>query len=319
MRIFKLLLKPLAICIYTGIYYLLCQFAGKTWIADLASNFKLHAAVGAGLFSLLFISYGKRYRIHAICMLMFSISFSICVYLIFAPAKQPEGTARSQLTILQFNVLYKNDEFAKSIPWIIAQNADIVVLQEVNTKRAKELDELKKHYKWWQVKTNPSREAFGMAIFSNIPVTKFDYVNIGMGWNKYTRTELMIDNNRVHLYELHTPPPMSKYFFNQRNYALSVVADAIANDNAPYLLLLGDLNITIYSPYFQDALTRAKLHHAQQGYNIEGSWPSIMPMPLRIGIDHILASSQIKIDSREVQGYHGSDHMPVITKLSLYH
>jgi len=318
MRIFKLFLRPLAICIYTGIFYLLCQLAGKFWFADLASHFKLHAAVGAALFSLLFISRGKRYRIHALCMLMFSLSFTICAYILFSPAAAPLGVAKTNIKILQFNVLYKNEEFAKSIPWIISQNADIVVLQEVNDARAKELDELKAHYKWSQVKLNPRREAFGMAIFSNLPVTKFDYVNIGGGWNKYTRTEFMLDEIPFHLYELHTPPPMSGLFSRERNRALSLMADLLASDQTPHRILLGDLNTTIYSPYFTNILKKADMHHAQRDFNMQGTWPSTLPMPLRIGIDHIIASRQVKIESREVQGYQGSDHLPVITKLTLY-
>jgi endonuclease/exonuclease/phosphatase (EEP) superfamily protein YafD len=318
MRIFKLLLSPLAICIYTGIYYILCLLAGRFWLADLPVHFKLHAAVTAALFALLFLLRGKRYLLHALCMLMFSASFSIGVYLAFSPASPPQGVAKTSLKILQFNVLFKNEGFAKSIPWIIAQDADIVVLQEINETRAKELDDLKAHYKWSQVKLNPKREAFGMAIFSNLPVTKFDYINIGGGWNKYTRTEFMVNNIPFHLYELHTPPPMSRFFFSQRNRALALMGDLLSQDQTPHRILLGDLNTTIYSPFFTDILKKSDMHHAQQGFNMEGTWPSTLPMPLRIGIDHIIASRQVKIESRETQAYHGSDHLPVITKLTLY-
>ncbi len=268
------------------------------------------------MFAILFILQ-KHWR-YSLCMLAFSICSAIAVQSAFAPPSQPEGTAKASLKILQFNILYTNEEFAKAIPWIIAQDADIVVLQEVNEARAGEMGPLKEYYKWSQIKINPQREAFGMAIFSNLPVTKFDYVNIGRGWNKYTRTEFMVNNTPFHLYELHTPPPMSRFFFSQRNRALELMGNLLSEDQTQHRILLGDLNTTIYSPFFSNILSKTGMHHAQQGYNMEGTWPQALPMPLRIGIDHIIASRQVKVESREVQGYHGSDHLPVITKLTFY-
>jgi endonuclease/exonuclease/phosphatase family metal-dependent hydrolase len=157
-----------------------------------------------------------------------------------------------------------------------------------------------------------------MAIFSNIPVTKFDYVDIGDGWNNYSRTELLIKNIKLHLYELHTPPPVSEFFFDLRNQNFRTLADAMSKDETIHRILIGDMNSTIYSLYLQNVMTSANLHSAQQGYDIEGTWHSSLPIPLRIGIDQILASKQIKIEKREVGAYQGSDHLPVITTLSLY-
>lgn len=246
------------------------------------------------------------------------IGFAVPALQAFAPAPIPAGKEKAKLKILQFNIFYDNEEFAKSIPWIIAQDADVVVLQEISKARAAELGELEKHYAWSQVKTNPGREAFGMAVFSNIQVTRFDYIKIGDGWNNYSRTELSVAGIKLHLYELHTPPPVSEYFFEQRNRAMALMAGVLAEDKTQHRLLIGDLNSTVYSPYFQNIITQAGLHHSQQGYNLEGTWPSILPVPLRIGIDQMLVSKQIKVEKRTVAPYQGSDHLPVITSLTLY-
>lgn len=314
MRIFKRIFDSWFICISASVGYVLCLLADKFWLAELAVHWRLHMAVACLLFVLIFI---KR-KIFAMWMLALTLGFAIPALQAFAPASEPEGKAKANLRILQFNVLYSNNEFAKSIPWIIAQDADIVVLQEVNQERADELGELKKHYAWSQVKLNEQRDAFGMAIFSNKPVTKFDYVDIGDGWNHYTKTEFLISNTKLNLYELHTPPPVSEFFFAQRNINMQLMADVMEKDATPHRLLIGDLNTTVYSPYFQNMANQAKLHHAQQGYNVEGTWPSFWPIPLHIGIDHLLASRQIKIEKRTVATYQGSDHFPVITDITLY-
>lgn len=260
----------------------------------------------------------KPRKIFALWMLALTIGFALPAYQVLSPASTPEGKEKSRIKILQFNVLYINDEFKKSIPWIIKQNADIVVLQEITQPRADDLKELKKHYAWSQVKINDKRKAFGMAIFSKLPVSKFDYVDIGDGWNHYTRTELSAGDKKLHLYELHTPPPVSQLFFELRNQNLWVLADVMSKDESEYRILIGDMNSTIYSPYLQNVITKANLYSNQNGYKIEGTWPSFLPAPLRITIDHLFASGQIKIERREVGPYQMSDHYPVITTLSLY-
>ena len=306
----------LLICIAASIGYCLCLLSDKFWIADLAVHWRLHIALVSLLLALIFMFFPRK--IFALWMLILTVGFSFPVWQVFTPAPIPEGTEKASIKILQFNVLYINDEFKKSIPWIIEQKADIVILQEITQPRADELKELKKHYTWSQIKINDKRRAFGMAIFSNLPVKKFDYVDIGDGWNNYTRTELSVNNLKFHLYELHTPPPVSEHFFNLRNQNFGVVADVMSKDETPYRILVGDMNSTIYSPYLQNVMTSAKLHSSQQGYNMEGTWPNVLPKPLRIGIDQMLVSKQIKVERREVASDKNSDHLPVITILSFY-
>ncbi|MEK6745942.1 MAG: endonuclease/exonuclease/phosphatase family protein [Pseudomonadota bacterium] len=304
------------VCISASIGLILCLLAGKFWIADLAIHWRLHMAVVSLFFALVFLF--KPRKILAVWMLALAIGFALPAYQVFSPAPIPEGTEKARIKILQFNILYINDEFKKTIPWIIEQNADIVVLQEITEPRANELTELKKHYSWSQIRTNDKRRAFGMAIFSKLPVKKFDYIDIGDGWNHYTRTEFSVNNLQLNLYELHTPPPVSEHFFELRNQNLSVLADVMSKDESPHRILIGDMNSTIYSPYLQNVLTSAKLYSNQQNYNMEGTWPSFLPVPLRIGIDHVIASKQIKIENREIAKEQNSDHLPIITTLSLY-
>lgn len=316
MRIFKTVFSPLFICIIASIGYILCLLSNGIYIGDMAVHWRLQMA-GVSLIAALFFLYRRR-AFYALWALALTLGFAFPAYHIFAPALGPEGKVKAEFSILQFNVLYSNDKFAASIPWIIKQNADIVILQEISQSRAMELGALKKHYKWSQIKLNSGREAFGMAIFSNLPVTRFDYIDLGKSWNYYSLTELLVGGIKLHLYEVHTTSPKNLDFYEKRNGELAKMAEILAKDPTPYKLLAGDLNTTVYSPEFSNIVTRAKLHHAQQGYHMEGTWPSMFPLPLRIGIDHILASKQIKIENRSVKPYQGSDHLPVVTKLALY-
>lgn len=313
---FTRIFSPAFICFAAGFGYILCLAGDGFWLSELAVHWRLHMAVLSALFSCAFVVAGRW--LPSLWMFVLAVSFAFPAIKIYAPLPPPSGHAVAKVTILQFNVLYTNGKFSASIPWIKAQNADIIILQEINEERAKELGELKKIYPWSQVKLNKNREAFGMAIFSRLPVQKFNYVGIGDGWNHYSLTEFLIKNKKLHLYELHTPPPMSEFFFEQRNLSLELLANVMAKDKTAYRLLVGDLNNTVYSRYFQNILSLADLHHAQQNYNIYGTWPDILPAPLRIGIDHLLASKNIKIEKRVIGEKQMSDHLPVVTTISLY-
>jgi endonuclease/exonuclease/phosphatase (EEP) superfamily protein YafD len=294
----------------------MCLLAKTFWLFELVTHFMPFAAVSAILFTLIFF-YQKKY-IAALWMEMIAILFFIHVYTAFSPVQTNAGTEIGTLKFLQFNVLYKNNDLPKSIPWIIEQNADVVVLQEINQARANELGELKKHYGWWKIMLNERRDAFGMAIFTNQPVTGFDYVRTDDGWNHYSLTKLLINNQPLHLYEIHTFPPVSPYFSQSRNNDLMRVTDAIAKDEAKHKILIGDLNCTIFSPYLMKLEKETKLHHAQRNFNLEGTWPNFLPAALRLSIDHLLASENIAVQKRTVEAYHGSDHLPVITELAIY-
>ncbi len=304
------------VCIAASIGYLLCLYSDRFWLAELAVHWRLHMAVVSLFLALIFLLRPRK--IFAIWLLSLTFGFGFPAYQVLSPAPLPTGAEKARIKILQFNVLYLNEELKKAIPWIIKQDADIVVLQEISQPRANELGELKKHYSWSQVKTNDRRKAFGMAIFSKLPVSKFDYIDIGDGQNNYSFMEFSVDGEKLHMYEMHTQSPVTPLLFEQRNFELSVVAEAMSKDETPYRMLVGDMNSTIYSPYLQNVMKSAGLHAAQQGYHLEGTWNSFLPPALCIGIDHILASKQIKVESREIGPDLASDHLPVITTLSLY-
>jgi endonuclease/exonuclease/phosphatase (EEP) superfamily protein YafD len=132
MRIFKTLIDSWFVCISASIGYLLCLLSNKFWIADLAIHWRLHMAAISLLFALSFMFRPRR--IFSIWLLCLTVGFGLPAYQALSPAPNPEGKEKARIKILQFNVLYTNDEFKNSIPWIIAHNADVVVLQEIDNK-----------------------------------------------------------------------------------------------------------------------------------------------------------------------------------------
>ena len=93
------------------------------------------------------------------------------------------------------------------------------------------------------------------------------------------------------------------------------MARYVGTNNGP-LILLGDLNLTPWSPIYGDFIRRSGLVNSSQGRAIHPSWPSFSPLFL-IPIDHCLHNDGIAIKSERVGKSVGSDHLPVIVEFGL--
>ncbi|MGE0755348.1 MAG: endonuclease/exonuclease/phosphatase family protein, partial [Alphaproteobacteria bacterium] len=296
----------------------LCTFFAKYWLAELITHWQLHMAVFCLMLCVLL--FLKQHQFLGLWMLLLCVGLVIPIGSAFVAAKQPAGTIKDSLRLLQYNIQYRNNEFAqKGVPWILRQDADIVILQEVHQDRANELGPLKEHYPWHKVELNPGRQALSKAIFSKLPVSQYNSEPTGGGHNRYAYMDITLPSGEsLHVYELHTPPPMSPQMAEWRMNDLSVIQNVLKKNNHPYKLLVGDLNCTIYSPYFRSILINAHMHHAQQDWQMQGTWPRQAPFFMRIGIDHLLASPAIDIKSRTVGPTLGSDHTPMLYELDVY-
>ncbi|MCB0060965.1 MAG: endonuclease/exonuclease/phosphatase family protein [Caldilineaceae bacterium] len=84
-------------------------------------------------------------------------------------------------------------------------------------------------------------------------------------------------------------------------------------ENGP-LIVAGDFNVTPWSPRFQRLLREARLKNSMRGFGMQNSWPSVLPLPLGIPIDHALHSPSLTTLDRKTVRVAGTDHaMLVVT------
>jgi endonuclease/exonuclease/phosphatase family metal-dependent hydrolase len=81
-------------------------------------------------------------------------------------------------------------------------------------------------------------------------------------------------------------------------------------------VVIGDLNITPFSPHFQQLLVDGKLRSAAEGFGWQASWPSFF-RPAGIQIDHALVNSLVSIEHFNRGAATGSDHLPIVADLVL--
>jgi hypothetical protein len=82
------------------------------------------------------------------------------------------------------------------------------------------------------------------------------------------------------------------------------------------VLLVGDLNMTSWSPFFSDLIQTSGLRDSRKGFGMQNSWPANRRL-LMIPIDHILVSEGVKVLSRRIGQFNGSDHYPILLDFSL--
>lgn len=310
---------------------ILTYFARMHFLAELSTHFMLQYTIASMVLCVAFWWLGaKRWKI--IISALLALYFGLHVAQLMIPRHVMKSEVFEDISILQFNVNYANPNGKEIAGWInnyatINKNInaltaqtqpDIVVLQEVSPEIAAKLTTLEQAYPYKLIA--PKSGAFGVAIFSQIPFREQNRQHFPDSWNEYTEIRLhtLLHGIPIALTEVHTVPPVSKLNAAQRNTELAYIAKVVNGVSASGKVLIGDLNITPYSPIFRDLQKDSQLTNVMQGKVISGTWPSFFPALLRLPIDHMLVSENIEVIERRVEKDWDSDHLPVLTTLRIY-
>lgn len=322
-------LRILLLALVTEIFAL-C-FAPLHWLADLTSHFMLQYSVLSGVtFAGLCLLRARRWQIivsDGVCLI-----FSLQVGCLFIPRHIIRSNVYEDVTILQFNINYSNPNAEAIAGWINnyatingtverltkETKPDIVVFQEVSPEIATKLTLLEEAYPFHFIA--PKAGAFGVAVYSRIPIRQSVRRHFGESFNEYTeiRFQTLAQSIRFNLTELHTVPPVGKENSARRNAELKEITVVANQQGETSKILIGDMNITPYSPWFRQMERTTRLNNSMQGKSAVGTWPSFLPFLLRIPIDHVLVTDNIEVLERNIEKSHDSDHLPVVTKLRIY-
>lgn len=246
-----------------------------------------------------------------------------------APSIQHAGEHES-LILFQLNILYANAnpsgvaEHILSLPEkdpqrpLSSQQPDVLVFQEATEEIREALLPLEKHYPY--LFANTRNDAFGSLIYSKLPFASQQRLAFPDSWNSYSLLTLHTPRLAIPLtlIELHTLPPVSDSAYHIRNQELINISGVAQQHLSQATLLVGDLNITPYSRWYQELEKNAGLSNAMRGITFEGTWPAAIPLPLRIPIDHLLISDKIEVKERVTGPDLDSDHLPVTHVLNIY-
>ena len=229
------------------------------------------------------------------------------------PARAPLTGPQYPVRILLANVEDANHNVAALIRLVIEEDPQVVILQEATELWLERLKVLQERFPY--ATALPRAGSVGIALYSRLPVERFDVIPLGSRRIPGLLTRLDGGGGGLSVVTVHPRPPLRRHDFRQRNEQLRDTAALVHALPAPKILV-GDLNTSLWSPYYARLMRHTGLHNARQGFGLRPTWPAWMPWPfLRIPIDHCLVSPEIQVSSMRTGRPIGSDHLPIVVDL----
>jgi len=292
--------------VVAGIATLLGFFGLLNWRLELCSHFRVQYFLGLGVVALLLLIPRKR-RNAAIFGVLAFVNLSVILPLYFGKVSAPASAGQPVRAILM-NVNTANKNSAGVADVIRRYSPDVVVLEEVNRRWLSELVPALTGYGY--SKQAPREDNFGIALFSKFPLSQCTVEYIGDAEVPSIVAEIETSQGKCTMLATHPLPPAGSEYARLRNGQLAQLPGWVHRATSP-LVLLGDLNVSPWSPYFKRLIRDSGLRDSSQGRGVHPSWPTFSPM-LLIPIDHCLYSRGIAIVDRRTGPYVGSDHLPLI-------
>lgn len=192
------------------------------------------------------------------------------------------------------------------------EKPDIAVFIEVSKVWAKELAALKDLLPYSVV--SQDSDNFGTALFSKLPLENVSLEEF-QGPRKTIVATIKYQGKEITIMGSHLNYPVKKVGFIHRNSQLEAMADYLVTVNNP-VILMGDFNITMWSPFYKGFIEETKLKNGRFGFGVQPTWPNFMPL-LAIPIDHCFVSRNIQVIKSRIGRDVDSDHLPIITDLAI--
>ncbi len=277
---------------------------------ELTSHFKLQYLT-ISLITFIFFSLTKRkiWWLTSLFCLILNVTVILPWYL---PSTTLSEATAKPLRIMLANVKSSNKQYEKLIKLIETEQPDLVAVLEVNNNWVQKLEIIKNIFP--HVLEQPRDDNFGIALYSKLPFLKKSVEFLGIEVPSLLG-EIEIEGKAISILATHPVPPINPAYFTWRNQQLATISHRVKQLKTP-VIVVGDLNTTMWSPFYRDLVENAELNNSRKGFGILPTWPTYIPF-LSIPIDHCLVSPGIEVLSSKTGSNIGSDHLPLITDFVL--
>lgn len=277
------------------------------WALDICSHFRVQYFLFFAVSALLLLVPGKRWAA-ALFGAFAWVNGAVILPLYFGEAP---GVSGHPVRAMLANVETGNGNAVAVAEAVRRFNPDILVLEEVNHQWLSDMTGILSRYGY--SKQEPREDNFGIALFSRFPIARSEVVCIGEADVPSIIAEIETLQGRCTVLATHPLPPAGRVYSQWRNNQLAEIPGWVHRAASP-VLLLGDLNVSPWSPYFRRLLRDSGLRDSARGHGVCPTWPTFNPL-MRIPIDHCLYSQGIWIAGRQTGPHVDSDHFPVIVDL----
>ncbi|MER7556438.1 endonuclease/exonuclease/phosphatase family protein [Nocardioides sp. NPDC126508] len=230
---------------------------------------------------------------------------------VFGPQLLPAEPAAYDLTVVQHNVADDNHDVERTVDLLLDEDPDIVALEELTSENLPR----------YEAALDPAFEHHTtqgtVGLWSRHPITERSRVDIRpagihASWDRCLRTVVRTPDGEVTVYVAHLPSVRlgpRGLAANSRNRSAELLAESIAADPAPAVVLAGDLNGNLLDPGLEPVTEQV----SRKEHGLRLTFPAAFPV---VQLDQVLARGADVTDLK-VLPRSGSDHRPVVARVAL--
>ena len=279
---------------------------------DLFSHFKVHYAVLLLLVGLFFVLV-KQPKWFALSLVGLIVNLASIVPWYIAGADRATASTGTPIKILVANVHLPNSEYERLSKLVADQRPDVVGLLEVNARWLENLASIRSDYKFRF--EYPREDMYGQVLYSKLPLKDAKIFHFGESATPSIVATIAAGEEDFEFILVHSAWPMTAGRAASRNAQLRQMAHYIS-ESGKTVVLAGDLNTTMWSPYYRQFEHESGLTNARVGYGIGATWSPIRAMG--IPIDHILVTPPGQVGNFQVLEGIGSDHLAISADVRLF-
>lgn len=283
---------------FSELHWLLEAFAHWQWVYLIL-----------GLVCLLVLTIYARVWVSIIPALVVAGSFFASSEVL--PSAQALTGQEPTLTVVSANLNFTLTEFDEISRWLLTEKPDLAFFQEYTeqAQQAFATQALREQYPY-RVEV-PQYDQFGLAILSRFPITDVQQIHPkSLKETLRLRASVVWAGRTVFLSALHPMPPLDSGYLEARDQALLEEAKLLLQAGE-WALMVGDFNTTPWvrgMSAIEGQLLRAS--------GLSGTWPNAFGWLSVLPLDHVLASSGWRLVDADLGPDLGSDHRPVIVRLT---
>jgi endonuclease/exonuclease/phosphatase (EEP) superfamily protein YafD len=288
----------------------LLSYLGRLhWLIELITPFRMQFLV-LSVICLLYFAIMRKKRALALLLVPFALN-SLAVLHWYTGGDSVDPLAPS-FKILLANVNTANKNHQLLLDLIEKENPDLIVVEELSSHWKEALSVLDETYPHQKIITRS--DSFGIGVYSRLkPGGRIMALNLGHSGVPSLSFELNLWGQRTTLLATHPLPPISRDYHDRRNQQITAIGDFVLEHSGP-LIVIGDLNASMWSSYYEELIERTALKNARKGHGILPTWPNGLS-PLKIPIDHCLLSEDFAVKEIHVGPDIRSDHYPLIIQI----
>jgi endonuclease/exonuclease/phosphatase (EEP) superfamily protein YafD len=229
-----------------------------------------------------------------------------------APATGACG-AEHRLSLVVANLREGNSGAAPLLDAVRQADPDLVFVVEVDRQWVDALRPLEERYAHRVL--HPRDDFWGFALYARLDLVDPEVRHLLSDYVPSLRTGLRLGSGAVAwLHGLHPKPPLPGEGTGQRDAELLLAAQAV-RDAARPAVVAGDLNAVAWSDTTALVQRIGALLDPRVGRGAFVTFPTWLPAPLRVPIDHVFFTLDFRLLGIERLPDIGSDHLPLLARL----